>query len=38
MDLGSWDLASLDCRGALDVKENEAQTAEIWLFVFPRLR
>lgn len=35
--VGSCNFASLDCRGALDVKENEALTAEIWLFVVPRL-
>lgn len=37
MDLGSCNFASLDCRGALDVKENEGETVEIWFFVVPRL-
>lgn len=34
-NVGSCNFASLDCSGALDVKENEALTAEIWLFVVP---
>lgn len=33
--VGSCNFASLDGSGALDVKENEALTAEIWLFVVP---
>lgn len=37
VDCGFFSFASLDCSGALDVKENEALTAEIWLFVVPRL-
>lgn len=35
VDCGFFNFASLDGSGALDVKENEALTAEIWLFVVP---
>lgn len=34
VDLGLWDFVFFDCRGVLDVKENEVQIVEIWLFVF----